>query len=106
MVTHFFPLFFCSFSNMLLDHIERDQISSLRRKQQEEEDDVMEEEEDSDDDDDNNDEATETPGGGNEEEEMDPKTLSEEEKDLLRQEFVTSMYWSFLQGKDADFDYT
>jgi hypothetical protein len=34
------------------------------------------------------------------------KPPPEDEKTLLRQEFISQMYHSFLEGKDADFDYT
>jgi len=33
------------------------------------------------------------------------KRLSGKEKDFLREQFVNDMYWSFLEGKDKDFDY-
>ncbi|CAG2067343.1 unnamed protein product [Timema podura] len=32
--------------------------------------------------------------------------ISRKERELLRDEFVTSMYQSFLDGKDVDFDYS
>lgn len=40
-----------------------------------------------------------------EEEEMQENPIIEDEKMLLRQEFVTQMYNSFLHGLDKDFDY-
>jgi len=33
------------------------------------------------------------------------KRLSGKEKNFLREQFVNDMYWSFLEGKDKDFDY-
>lgn len=33
------------------------------------------------------------------------KQLPGKEKELLREEFVSNMYRSFLEGKDEDFDY-
>ena len=40
-----------------------------------------------------------------EDEEMQENPIIEDEKMLLRQEFVTQMYNSFLHGHDKDFDY-
>jgi TATA-binding protein-associated factor Taf7 len=33
------------------------------------------------------------------------KQLTGKEKELLREEFVSNMYCSFLEGRDEDFDY-
>jgi len=65
--------------------------ATLHKNQQDMEDSVMEEsEEDSD-------------------EENEPQIqgieVQDDKKQLFRQEFVTQMYNSFLQGKDKDFDY-
>lgn len=58
------------------------------------EDDCFQEEEDDDDDDDDDEE---------EGEESEP--ISENEKELLRAEFLSSICSQFIEGKDKDFDY-
>ncbi|KAF4517952.1 hypothetical protein B566_EDAN005319 [Ephemera danica] len=75
---------------LLLEHMDRDETRSLRLQQQMQEESVMEESDSDDEDEDM---------GHN-------KPPPDEEKNLLRQEFVSQMYQSFLEGKDADFDYT
>lgn len=74
---------------LLLEHMDRDETRSLRVRQQELEEGAMEESDD--------DESVD------EEEEMEE--APEQERTLLRHEFVSHMYRNFLQGLDQDFDY-
>ncbi|XP_071453341.1 coiled-coil domain-containing protein 97 [Hetaerina americana] len=77
----------------LLDRMDRDSRNELQQKQQDEEDGATEEID------------TDDESSMDDEDEMD-RELTEKEKDVLRQEFVSSMYHSFLEGKDSDFDYS
>lgn len=74
---------------LLLEHMDRDAARALQLEQKEMEEAAMEE---SDDDESEDEEETQV-------------ELPEEEQELLRKEFVTHMYRSFLEGKDKDFDY-
>ncbi|KAK2707046.1 coiled-coil domain-containing protein 97-like [Artemia franciscana] len=82
----------CSFVNILMQHIDRDEESSFRRRQQEVEEAAFEEEEE-------DDEAEMELTEENKEE------INEEERGMLRDEFVSTMYRNFLEGRDTDFDY-
>ncbi|KAG8228181.1 hypothetical protein J437_LFUL014416 [Ladona fulva] len=73
----------------LLDRMDRDSMNDLMQKQKDEEDACLEEEETDDE-------------SGDE----DDVKLNDKEKDVLRQEFISSMYRSFIEGKDKDFDYS
>ncbi|KAL1426152.1 hypothetical protein MTO96_018415 [Rhipicephalus appendiculatus] len=79
-----------TFSGLLMEHIDRNEVTSLRRQQQDLEEATFEES-DSD----------------SEEEELedDATPVSATEKRLLRNEFMNTMYESFLSGKDKDYDY-
>lgn len=104
-----------SFVKILMEGIERDESEAKRMKQEEEEDDAMEEEDDDDGakNGESEDEASAPyiPWG----EIMDGKSkvrkvqnvplITAAERNLLRDEFVTTMYENFLEGKDSDFDY-
>ena len=81
----------CELSTVLMAHMDRDQYSSTRRKEQEAEQSAWDEEEEE---------------GEEEEEEEDEKEVVDAEKDLLKEEFVSTMYRSFLEGCDKDFDYS
>ncbi|XP_037791745.1 coiled-coil domain-containing protein 97-like [Penaeus monodon] len=83
-----------SFSSVLLHHIDARDKKDFKKRQEEEEDDMFEEEEDEDDDEEE------------EEEEMDMEMQVESgEKQLLKEEFYSSAYLNFLNGKDEEFDY-
>uniref|UniRef100_A0A131XHE4 Putative vacuolar protein n=1 Tax=Hyalomma excavatum TaxID=257692 RepID=A0A131XHE4_9ACAR len=79
-----------TFSGLLMEHIDRNELSSLRRQQQDLEEATFEE----------NDSDSEE-----EELEDDAPPVSATEKRLLRNEFMNTMYESFLSGKDRDYDY-
>lgn len=116
-----------NYVDILMETIERDKLQKYLRFQQKEEDSVREEN-DSDSDDDCN---TNNTTSDNETESSNKQThvmwgedldsnidkdkklqnskmqhkISKEEIQLLRQEFLTNMYQSFLDGKDKEFDY-
>lgn len=109
-----------SFVKILMEGIERDESETKRKKQEEEEDDVIEEDEDGNkegvsgnktDDEDEDTRPPYAPWG--EILEHKPKfrkvqnvpLITATERKLLREEFVTTMYENFLEGKDSDFDY-
>lgn len=79
-----------TFSGLLMEHIDRNEVTSLRRQQQDLEEATFEES-DSD--------------SEEEECEDDAPPVSATEKRLLRNEFMNTMYESFLSGKDKDYDY-
>lgn len=117
-----------TFVNLLLESIERDGTRNLKKEQQDAEDDIMEEN-DSDEDSDefsrkasssNTDECKtdvrwgEMPGQSStlyEKEQREKRNesfwreISSKERQVLRDEFITNMYHSFLNGRDKDFDY-
>lgn len=118
-----------NYVDILMETIERDKLQRQLRSQQKEEDSVREEN-NSDSDDDSRDSVTSKTRNSNKQtyvqwgETMDKTTnnneksvdkklqnsktlrkISKEEIQLLRQEFLTNMYQSFLDGKDKDFDY-
>lgn len=78
-----------SLLGLLLEHMDRDAAKALQLQQQEMEEAAMEE----------SDEDSE------EEEENTKPELPEDERELLRREFISHMYRDFLAGKDKDFDY-
>lgn len=81
-----------SFSALLMEHMDRNELQSIRRRQQDAEEAAFEE----------NDTDSE------EEEEYDEpnaQSVSRAEKAMLRNEFVNIMYESFLAGRDQDYDY-
>ncbi|XP_042882021.1 coiled-coil domain-containing protein 97-like [Penaeus japonicus] len=86
-----------SFSSLLLQHIDARDKTDFKKQQEEEEDDMFEEEEDEDEEKEEDEEG---------EEEMDMETEVESgEKQLLKEEFYSSAYLNFLNGKDEEFDY-
>jgi TATA-binding protein-associated factor Taf7 len=119
--------------NLLLAQIERDQMLCLRKQQEDDEDGAVEEmdtsdeeqdeeeqeEEEEEEDEDENSEskhgtengfcdeqANQNGGSGNcSASTKKRKRMARKEKDLLREEFVSNMYRSFLEGRDEDFDY-
>lgn len=119
-----------NYVDVLMETIERDKLQKHLRSQQKEEDSVREEN-DSDDDDSNNDDdgkksVTSNISNSSEQTHFQwgcltnnsdknkykilqsskiKHKISNEEIQLLRQEFLTNMYQSFLDGKDRDFDY-
>lgn len=99
-----------SFVKILMEGIERDESEAKRLKQEEEEDNAMEEEEDDEEDTSEDKIAPYVQWG--EIQEYKPKakklpvvSITATERRLLREEFVTTMYENFLEGKDSDFDY-
>lgn len=111
-----------TFVHLLMEGMERDRADNKRKIQQENEDNAMEEE-DSDDDDVTDvarnriESRPSTSKWGEFTENEDcpirryavytqpQKFITKEERELLRNEFVTLMYRSFLDGKDEEFDY-
>uniref|UniRef100_G3MR78 CCD97-like C-terminal domain-containing protein n=1 Tax=Amblyomma maculatum TaxID=34609 RepID=G3MR78_AMBMU len=79
-----------TFSGLLMEHIDRNEVTSRRRQQQDLEEATFEEN-DSDSDD--------------EEFQEDAPCVSATEKRMLRNEFMNTMYESFLSGKDREYDY-
>jgi len=80
----------CDLSTVLMAHINRDeQHRSVRRQEQEAEQMAWNEDEPSEED--NSDAESE---------------LDDDEKELLKQEFISNMHNSFLEGRDKDFDYS
>lgn len=111
----------CTFVKILMEGIERDNAEAYKKKQAEYEDNQMEEEDSSEDDDDDK-EKSRSPSPkpstsrwgefeDSEQKSMKPKhkqnlSITTQERVILKEEFVTTMYQSFLDGKDKDFDYT
>lgn len=115
-----------TFVNLLMERIERDRLSDLKKVQQDAEDNVVEEN----DSDENSDEDSIDSRTTNDEEKNDPKwgeiasknsykneefekrthvfprEIPSKERQMLRNEFMTNMYQNFLDGKDIDFDYS
>lgn len=112
-----------TFVNLLLESIDRDRLRSVRKAQQEAENEVHEENDSDDDsdepkneDEDSNQDKTHWGEAMQSEEPYDREerdsrvkvfceNVPPEERQILREEFVTHMYASFLDGKDAEFDY-
>ncbi|XP_068972495.1 coiled-coil domain-containing protein 97 [Bombus flavifrons] len=109
-----------TFVNLLMENIERDNIKMKQKLQEEEEQNVLEEndtdeeQEDIYDSKDNEEKTTYWGKSSSLEDEIEhknetvkkPHCISKSEKQVLKQEFVTNMYQSFLDGKDLDFDYS
>lgn len=109
----------CTFVKILMEGIERDDAELYKKQQEEYEDNQMEEEDTSDEEDKDDDKRPETPQPstsrwgefeGSTEKRMKPPhkqnlSITAQERVLLKEEFVTTMYQSFLDGKDEDFDY-
>lgn len=109
----------CTFVKILMEGIERDDAEEYKKQQAEYEDNQMEEEDTSDEEDKAEEERPETPQPstsrwgefeGSTEKRMKPPhkqnlSVTGQERQLLKEEFVTTMYQSFLDGKDKDFDY-
>lgn len=114
-----------NYVDILMETVERSKLQKRLRSQQKEEDEVREEN-DSDDDDENSRSSIVSKANSdtqnrhqwgedlNEVKDKDKERdkrqsskhkISNQEIKLLRQEFVTNMYQSFLDGKDRDFDY-
>lgn len=127
-------IFFFRFANILLEHMDQEAITKLKKEQEDAEDDAKEEE-------DSSDEEMETEEVDSEDDEDLDKTLwgegysdnnapdtkprtmkysrkdhdkrneteisevSDAEKQLLMEEFRSNMFSNFLQGKDINFDY-
>lgn len=97
-----------TFVKILMEGIERDESEAKRIKQEEEEEGAMEHEE-------KQMQKIEDPSpsfvrwGEIDEKpkarKTQPSSITAAERRLLKEEFVTTMYESFLEGKDADFDY-
>lgn len=121
-----------TFLSVLMDQLDREEIERLKQQQRDDEEAAVEEVDTSDEE---TEETNAIDGQDSEREEEDesdaqmspsisdrendddevetsqnssqkPKKLSRKEKELLREEFVTSMYQSFLDGHDKDFDYS
>ncbi|XP_068244165.1 coiled-coil domain-containing protein 97-like [Palaemon carinicauda] len=80
------------FSSLLLQHIDNCSDRYLKKQQEEAEDDMFEEED--------SDEEIEE-----EEDERMEEPIDTGKKQLLREEFYSSLYHRFLKGNDPDFDY-
>lgn len=117
----------CTFVKILMEGIERDNAEAYRKRQAEDENNQEEEEDEEDSEDSSNDEdlkftnletsAPSTSRWGEFEEgqtktsfglKQKPKQnldITAQERSLLKEEFITTMYRSFLDGKDEDFNY-
>lgn len=115
-----------NYVDILMETIERNKLQQHLESQQKEEDEVREENSSDDENDDEDDDSTDSTvakinlnkqishWGGNLNKTIDKykakklqsNKISNQEIQLLRQEFVTNMYQSFLDGKDRDFDYS
>ncbi|XP_017755217.1 PREDICTED: coiled-coil domain-containing protein 97 [Eufriesea mexicana] len=108
-----------TFVNLLMESIERDRLNEKQKLQVEEEQNIMEEN-------DSDEEQEDTCASEYNEEKIlwgrtsesqnniqhksekvqNPHSISNFEKQILKQEFITNMYQNFLDGKDTDFDYS
>lgn len=111
----------CTFVKILMEGIERDNAEAYRKQQAQNEDSQMEEEEE-DDDTSNREVLSRSPSpkpstsrwgefDNSEQKTVKPchkqnLSITPEERLILKEEFVTTMYHNFLDGKDDDFDYT
>ncbi|KZC09883.1 Coiled-coil domain-containing protein 97, partial [Dufourea novaeangliae] len=115
-----------TFVNLLMENIERDAVKQKQKLQEEEEQSVMEETESDEEDDDtfiaehlnyneeHGGEWGELPELQNQIHNVNVGkslnkglyNISNMEKQMLKQEFVSNMYHNFLEGKDSDFDYS
>ncbi|XP_070578147.1 coiled-coil domain-containing protein 97-like [Ptychodera flava] len=112
------------FSTILMDFMDRKAVEELLQRQKKAEDDAMEEEEeeDSESEDDEDDMVTDktqvksrdldSDDDAEDEEEQgatastyQPVPATDEEKSMLRHEFMRNMQLRFIQGQDRDFDY-
>lgn len=90
----------CRITTIIFDHLDRCDERAYKKHQEEHEDDMFEEEEEDDDDEKDEVEKVEE---AMEEEASGP--LDPAHKELLKKEFVSSMYNTFVIGKDTGFDY-
>ncbi|KOC58793.1 Coiled-coil domain-containing protein 97 [Habropoda laboriosa] len=109
-----------TFVNLLMENIERDNLKKKQKLQEEEEQSVLEENDSDEEQEDvyssieSIDKVTlwgktsmsESSSIQHNRAVIDPDSISKAEKQILKQEFVTNMYQSFLDGKDTDFDYS
>ncbi|XP_011300584.1 coiled-coil domain-containing protein 97 [Fopius arisanus] len=107
-----------TFVNLLLESIEREGLRELKRAQEEAEEEVIEENDSDEEDLENrgNNWGEIAPGGegsyegeGRDRRRLEsrvPEQVDTQEQMILRQEFVSQMYESFLEGRDTDFDYS
>ncbi|KAJ8985376.1 hypothetical protein NQ317_007532 [Molorchus minor] len=106
-----------TFVKILMEGIERDMAEVVRKNQEETEDNQMEEEDTSDEEDDKG-SRSESPvpsysrwGEFEDTKPIKPRLrnttplITAEERKVLKEEFITTMYQSFLDGKDEDFNY-
>ncbi|XP_018573017.1 coiled-coil domain-containing protein 97 [Anoplophora glabripennis] len=104
-----------TFVKILMEGIERDNAEIVRKNEEEKEDNQMEEEDDTSDEDSARSlspvPSTSRWGEFEEDKTHRPKPKSKapaitaQERLLLKQEFITTMYQNFLDGKDEDFNY-
>lgn len=103
-----------TFVKILMEGIERDNAEIARKNEEEKEDNQMGEEDTSDDDTSRSSSPAPSTSrwGEFEEHEMHrpkqkhkPAAITAQERLLLKEEFITTMYQSFLDGKDEDFNY-
>ncbi|XP_064485528.1 coiled-coil domain-containing protein 97-like [Ornithodoros turicata] len=80
-----------TFSALLMEHMDRTELHSIRRRQQDAEEAAFEE--------------NDTDSEEEEHEDFTGGTISSNEKNMLKNEFVNIMYESFLAGNDGDYDY-
>ncbi|XP_018011794.1 coiled-coil domain-containing protein 97 [Hyalella azteca] len=84
----------CRFTTIIYDHLDQCFEKELQKEQEEREDDMFEEEEESEEEDE---EAMD--------DDAEATSLHPDHKTLLREEFMSSMYHSFISGKDESFNY-
>ena len=93
-----------SFANLLIETIDRNILRDLEQKQKDAEDEV-DEECDTDDENERENDSVRTDEDTFEIEEIEIPCIPSDEQKILKQEFISHMYQSFLDGKDEDFDY-
>jgi hypothetical protein len=99
----------------LMQQQKEDEDKAVDKMDSSDEDEEVEEEEDEEEEEEQEDQEEEEEEDENDDQEKgngsfvcstrNRKRLSGKEKDFLREQFVNDMYWSFLEGKDKDFDY-
>ncbi|XP_038044089.1 coiled-coil domain-containing protein 97-like [Patiria miniata] len=105
------------FSSILMTFMDEQEIKELHKRQKQEEDDMMEEEEEEEEDEEEDEDDSEDEGvygassstrrqPGGAAKEWEPTPATEEEKAIMRQEFLNHMHQRFLSGQETDFDYS
>ncbi|XP_033640669.1 coiled-coil domain-containing protein 97-like [Asterias rubens] len=102
------------FSSILMTFMDEQETKELYKRQKEVEDDMLEEEEEEDEDEEESDEDADTavPSTSHEQKnrpkvtERVPTSATDEDRAMMRQEFLHHMHLRFLSGQEKDFDYS